>query len=83
PSNRITAVAVDGRWNVWVGTADSGAARFDGSNWVSMGQSQGLGGESVYTIAVDLSDNKWFGTDAGVFKYNGKSFELVKMPAYR
>jgi len=83
PSNRITAVAVDGRWNVWVGTADSGAARFDGSNWVSMGQSQGLGGESVYTIAVDLSDNKWFGTDAGVFKYNGKSFELVKMPVYR
>jgi len=83
PSNRVTAVAVDGRWNVWVGTVDSGAARFDGSNWVPMGQSQGLGGRSVFTIGVDLSDNKWFGTDAGVFKYDGKSFELVKMPVYR
>lgn len=83
PSNRITAVAVDGRWNIWVGTADRGAARYDGSNWISIGQPQGLGGRSVFTIAVDLSNNKWFGTDAGVFKYDGSSFKLVKMAVYR
>lgn len=83
PSDRVTAIAVDGRWNVWIGTRESGIARFDGKKWVVFGPDQGFFGRSVPVIAVDLSDNKWFHTDQGVFKYDGKRFSVVKMPVYR
>ncbi|HDL52634.1 MAG TPA: hypothetical protein ENH32_01520 [Proteobacteria bacterium] len=83
PSDRVTAVAVDGRWNVWIGTGDSGIARYDGKKWVIFGPDQGFFGRSVPVIAVDLSDNKWFHTDKGVFKFDGNRFSVVKMPVYR
>ncbi|MCK5352625.1 hypothetical protein KAJ77_08590, partial [bacterium] len=79
----ILSVSVDGRWNVWAGTMDQGVARYDGSKWVRYTDSQGMPRISVRVIVPDLADNKWFGTDAGVYKYDGRVFTRSETAIYR
>ncbi len=38
---------------------------------------------TVRVIVADLSDNKWFGTDAGVYKYDGRVFTRSETEIYR
>ena len=83
PSDRILSVSVDGRWNVWAGTMDQGIARYDGSKWVRYSDSQGMPQVSVRVIVADLADNKWFGTDTGVYKYDGRVFTRSETEIYR
>jgi len=79
PSNSANCVAVDLEGDIWVGTAE-GPVVFDGGADI-FGGHQGsrikveqddvlnylLGEETVYTIAVDGANRKWFGTGSGVF----------------
>ena len=83
PSDRIISVAVDGRWNIWVGTEEDGIARYDRKRWTRFGIAEGFSGRKVPVIVVDLGDNKWFNSEAGVLKYDGSRFTPVKMPVYR
>jgi len=83
PSDRVLSVAVDGRWNVWVGTQGQGVARYDGGKWVRYADPQGIPRITVRVIVVDLADNKWFGTDAGVYKYDGRVFTRSETEIYR
>jgi hypothetical protein len=83
PSDRILSVAVDGRWNIWAGTLEQGVARYDGGKWVRYTDSQGMPRISVRVVVADLADNKWFGTDAGVYKYDGRVFTKSETEIYR
>ncbi len=79
PSNSVNCLAVDREGDIWVGTAE-GPVVFDGAGDVFNGH-QGsrirveqdgvlnylLGEETVYSIAVDGANRKWFGTGSGVF----------------
>src|SRR5690606_7566781 len=79
PSNSVNCLAVDREGDIWVGTAE-GPVVFDGAGDVFNGH-QGsrirveqdgvlnylLGEETVYAIAVDGANRKWFGTGSGVF----------------
>ncbi len=68
---------------MWAGTREIGVARYDGRKWTIFGPAEGISGSSIYTIAIDLGDNKWFGTDKGVFKNDGRGFHKVDMPVYK
>ena len=35
PSNSVVAVVIDQEGNKWVGTAGTGLAKFDGTNWTT------------------------------------------------
>ncbi len=83
PSDHVVSVAVDGRWDVWIGTKGKGIARYDGTKWIPYGPAMGFSGRTIPVIAVDLADNKWFNSEQGVFKFNGRRFSLVSMPIYR
>jgi ligand-binding sensor domain-containing protein len=80
PSNRVTTIAADpdghtewfGAYPVFKDQANpfigGGLAKFDGQgNWVNYTMSNsGLISNTVQTIAIDKSGNKWIGTGAGL-----------------
>ncbi|HRO43362.1 MAG TPA: two-component regulator propeller domain-containing protein [Flavipsychrobacter sp.] len=44
-------------------------------NWTVYNTSNsGIASNTIYAIAVDVQGNKWFGTDAGVSKFNGTTW---------
>lgn len=79
PSNSVNCLAVDVEGDIWVGTAE-GPVVFDGGGDIFNGH-QGsrikveqdgvlnylFGEETIYSIAVDGANRKWFGTGSGVF----------------
>jgi hypothetical protein len=79
PSNSVNCLAVDKEGDIWVGTAE-GPVVFDGGGDIFNGH-QGsrikveqdgvlnylFGEETIYSIAVDGANRKWFGTGSGVF----------------
>jgi len=81
PSNSVNCLAVDVEGDIWVGTAE-GPVVFDGSaDPFNENTNEGsrvkveqdgvlnylLGEETIYAIAVDGANRKWFGTGSGVF----------------
>ncbi|HUR31590.1 MAG TPA: hypothetical protein VMZ69_09165 [Saprospiraceae bacterium] len=79
PSNSVYSVTVDLDGDIWVGTAegpvvfDGGADIFNGHQGSRIKVEQDgvlnylFGEETIYTIAVDGANRKWFGTGNGVF----------------
>ncbi|HQW03664.1 MAG TPA: two-component regulator propeller domain-containing protein, partial [Saprospiraceae bacterium] len=79
PSNSVNCLAVDVEGDIWVGTAE-GPVVFDGGGDIFNGH-QGsrikveqdgvlnylFGEETIYSIAIDGANRKWFGTGSGVF----------------
>ena len=68
PSNDVRCVTPSGG-SVWFGTAQAGAARFDGANWQAFSVADGLIDASVNDISVDSSGVVWFATSGGVSAY--------------
>jgi len=64
----------DRRGNLWFGTMNKGAARFDGKTlkWFSI--KDGLPSDSVTSFAEDKEGNFWLGTHKGICRYDGKTF---------
>lgn len=79
PSNSVNTLVVDLEGDIWVGTSegpvvfDGGADIFDGHQGSRIKVEQDgvlnflFGEETIYTIAVDGANRKWFGTGSGVF----------------
>jgi Predicted periplasmic ligand-binding sensor domain len=66
PHNWVTAIAIDGQGNKWIGTSGGGLAKFDGVKWTIYNTSNsGLPGNWVTAIAIDGQGNKWIGTVGG------------------
>jgi ligand-binding sensor domain-containing protein len=72
--SRIWTINEDNNGNLWIGTADSGAWRYDGKNLTRYTIEDGLASNSVSTIYKDKKGELWFGTTEGVCKFNGRSF---------
>jgi ligand-binding sensor domain-containing protein len=83
-SQYIRRMFQDGDGTIWFGTNGDGLARYDarlntsvskGGPLTYINTKDGFGGLAVRGIAEDRSRNLWFATDAGVFRYDGTSFE--------
>ncbi|MEK7278070.1 MAG: two-component regulator propeller domain-containing protein, partial [Chloroflexota bacterium] len=70
PSSYVRSVTVAPDGSVWFGTA-SGAARFNGSEWLAFRLSDGLINANVNDIFVDDSGAAWFATSGGVSRWVG------------
>ena len=68
-------VRQDRQGYLWLGTYKSGASRFDGEQFKTFGQDQGLAGDVVWDIHEDAQGDLWFGTDSGLSRFNGVSFQ--------
>ncbi len=89
PSNSVNCLALDLDGDIWVGTAE-GPVVFDGGGDIFNGhrgsrirvEQDGvlnflLGEETIYTVAVDGANRKWFGTNSGVFVQSPAGNEQV------
>lgn len=78
--NGIYAIASDLTGNVWFGSKGSGVSKYDGSSWVTYTTGlpmDGIGIAGVNYITVDAANNKWFGTDMGLAKFNGSNWAII------
>jgi ligand-binding sensor domain-containing protein len=70
PGNDVRALALaDG--DLWVGTRDAGAARFDGRTWTTIRVGDGLADDRVTVIGYQSPQRTiWIGTQAGLSRYD-------------
>jgi len=64
----IYTVAVDRDNVIWCGGSRSNTYCFDGNEWSVYSLE---GAYTIYSIAVDYDNIKWFGTQCGVWSYDG------------
>ena len=75
---RVFSMVEDSKGNIWFGTRDNGAWRYDGKELTNYNTDDGLTSVFVNEIYMDKKNELWFGlSDGGVFKFNGESFYRV------
>lgn len=75
---RVFSIAEDAAGNIWFGTRDDGAWRFNGESLTNFTLEDGLTSPMVWTIYRDRRDALWFGLgDGSVCRFNGKSFDKI------
>lgn len=81
--NSVHAITEDQAGNIWFGT-DHGAVKYDGKNFRSYTQKDGLSNTSVgrKCILTDVSGKVWVGTKRGVF-YHVPSAKAADGPAFQ
>ncbi len=75
---RIFSIAEDAAGNIWFGTRDDGAWRFDGKSLTNFTMADGLTSSMVWSIYRDKRGAMWFGMgDGSVCRFNGHSFDRI------
>ena len=78
PSLRIEHIAEDSEGYIWVATRDSGVSCFDGDEFNTFTQQDGLCSNQVFFIHRDRQEQLWFATVNGVCWYDGTSFHHLE-----
>ncbi len=74
---RIWAIQQDNEGNMWFGTVDNGAWKYNGEEFVRYMKEDGLPHHSISTIYKDSKGVLWFGTAmGGIGTYDGKTFKV-------
>jgi ligand-binding sensor domain-containing protein len=73
-SQYIRSMFQDSKRNLWFGTIGEGVVRYDVKTLTYFSNPDGFNSNSVFAINEDKNGNLWFGTDQGVYKYDGKTF---------
>jgi len=68
-ATRVTALAVDSKGTLWLGTPLGLSARRDDGSWTHIRGKEGLPCEDVAALAIDDKDNLWIGTSHGAVLY--------------
>jgi ligand-binding sensor domain-containing protein len=64
----------DSKGNLWFGTMNYGAARYDGKKLQYVTTEDGLIENTVFSIVEDSDGNLWFGSHRGITKFDGKNY---------
>lgn len=72
----------DHKGYLWFGTRGGGLSRFDGQNFESFTDKQGLINNYIYSLHQGRDKVLWVGTNDGLSKYNGKEFRTIKVPRF-
>ena len=78
PSLRIEHIAEDSAGYIWFATRDNGASRFDGDEFYTFTQQDGLCSNQIFFIHRDRQERLWFATANGVCWYDGTSFHPLE-----
>ncbi len=74
---RVWAINEDSAGDLWIGTIDAGVWRYNGKFFTNYTQKDGLTSLVINTIYKDHGGRLLFGTDTGVFRFDGISFVRV------
>lgn len=75
--NYIVALVVDAQGIVWAGTWGGGLSRFDGQTWTQYTVSEGLPGNHVFMLYIDLTGVLWVGTNNGLSRMDNGKFKTL------
>ncbi len=75
--NYIISMVYDGKGNVWCGTWGGGLSVFDGKNWKTFTQKDGLPANHIFMLYKDKHGDIWAGTSKGLAKYTGEGFKVM------
>jgi len=70
----VVEIFEDSKGNLWFGTIEKGAAKYDGKKLTYFTTVDGLIGNTVTSFAEEKEGDLWFGTHSGLSKYDGKKF---------
>jgi ligand-binding sensor domain-containing protein len=80
--NSIADITADAAGVLWLATLEGGATSYDGKTFKNYRpNTSGLASTTVRAIFVDVLNNKWFGTDKGVSKFNEQGWVNFNLPA--
>ncbi len=74
--HRVFSIGEDRDGNIWFGTVEQGAWRYDGKSLRRFTEEDGLATKSVMCIYTDRRGDLWLGGH-GVYKFDGESFDRV------
>jgi len=74
PSNILKALRLDHQGQLWIGTFERGAVRFDGKSFTRYSSANGMLNDRISSLWEDRSRRIWFGTDQGVTVREGGVF---------
>ena len=74
PNNILKALRMDHQGQLWIGTFEGGAVRFDGKYFTRYSSDDGLLNDRISSLWEDRSRRIWFGTDQGVTVLEGGVF---------
>lgn len=77
PHNSVQCLTMDGSGNnIAIGTEGGGLALFNGSTtWTIHSTQNGAPSNSIYAIAIEQGGDIWIGTDAGLGRMSGGSWQ--------
>lgn len=74
--HRVFSIGEDGAGNIWFGTVESGAWRYDGKSLRNYTAVDGLTSRDIMAVYTDRHGDLWLAGN-GVFKFNGASFDRI------
>jgi ligand-binding sensor domain-containing protein len=74
--HRVFSIGEDRDGNIWFGTVEQGAWRYDGESLRRFAEEDGLATKGVMSIYTDSRGDLWLGGH-GVYKFNGESFDRI------
>ncbi|WP_141100768.1 ligand-binding sensor domain-containing diguanylate cyclase [Roseateles aquatilis] len=80
PTDEISTLHETRDGALWIGTYTAGVARMIGGRIEVFGADSGLPGVEVRSIQEDRAGTLWVGTRAGLARFNGHGFDIVKAP---
>lgn len=75
--NYIISLVVDEGGTVWAGTWGAGLSRFDGKDWITYTESDGLPANHIFSLSSD--GGIWVGTSRGLSRFDGAGFTTYGM----
>ncbi|WP_222167260.1 ligand-binding sensor domain-containing protein [Edaphocola aurantiacus] len=77
---RVWAINEDKDGNLWIGTIDNGAWKYDGKLLTNFTTKDGLTNNKISLIFKDKQDSMWFITEGeGISKLHGKTFKKLNL----
>lgn len=80
PDNGFSCGLVDSEGNIWFGSNGGGVFRYDGNTFENYTEEYGLSSNQVFSIIEDNNKHLWFGTQNGLNKFDGNTFEHIPLP---
>jgi ligand-binding sensor domain-containing protein/serine phosphatase RsbU (regulator of sigma subunit) len=78
PSDNLLTIYEDKRGNIWFGSIDVGAIKYDGKKFIIINEKLGLSNNAVWSITEDEKDNIFLGTgEGGINCINGKNITKI------
>ncbi len=80
PYGYIISMEFEENGDKWFGGYETGLVKYDGTNWTRYDASNSdLIDSTIYSIAIDVDNNKWFATVDGLFKFDGTDWTLYNV----